>query len=90
MHGPRIDDNNCPEAGLLPPVAFGVEVECVVARLAHLIFVGDATVPAQGLEVIAGAAADPLAKGEVGAIASGAEVGRDQETLEPIGEYVIG
>ena len=52
MHGPRIDDNNSPEAGLLPPVTFGVEVEGVVARLAPLIFVGDAAVPAQGLELL--------------------------------------
>ena len=86
MHGPRIDDNNCPEADVLPPVAFGVEVERVVARLALPIFVGDAAVPAQCLELLVWATADPLAKGEVGAAAFGAEVGRNQETLEPVEE----
>ena len=50
MHGPCVDDNDGPEAILLPAIALGVEVELVAARLGIVIRVSDAAVAAHAAQ----------------------------------------
>ena len=83
MHLVDIDNNDGPEADRPPLGIAGAEVEAVVASLGlPTISMGDAAVLAHCPEEILGAAAEPLAKGEVRAIVIGTKVCSDQDTLK--------
>ena len=84
-----IDDNYRPEADFLPlEISNGerAEEEAVLAGLGLPVLIGHAAVPVHRLEEFQGAAAEPLAEGEVGAIVIGAKVCGDQDALKPADE----
>ena len=88
MNGPRADDNDRPEAVLLPTVALWVEVERVAPRLGIVVLVSYATLAPQNFKLGVRVAANPLSEGEIRAVAAAIKVARDQDALEPEREEV--
>ena len=86
-----VDDDDRPEAGLLPLVVSNwerTEVESVVAGLGRPIPVSHSAIDIHRPEKIFVAAAEPLAEGEVRAFVTGTEVCGDQDALKPGGERI--
>ena len=85
MNGLGADDNDRPEAVLLPAVAVWVEVERVAARLGVVVPVSYATVTPSPQDFKLGVriAASPLSEGDIRPFAAAIKVARDQDALKP-------
>ena len=82
MNGLGADDNDRPEAVLLPAVAVWVEVERVAPRLGVVVPVSYATFAPQDFKLGVRIAASPLSEGEIRPVAAAIKVARDQDALK--------
>ena len=83
MNGLGADDNDRPEAVLLPAVAIWAEVERVAPRLGIIIPVSDAAVTPEDFKLGVRVAANPLSEGEIRAVAAAIKLAHDQDALKP-------
>ena len=83
MNGLGANDNDRPEAVLLPAVAVWVEVERVAPRLGIVVLVSYATFAPQDFKLGVRIAANPLSEGDIRPFAAAIKVARDQDALKP-------